>query len=354
MTRARWRLQDRGRLMRISGFERHALSICVAAAILAGCGGSQPPTGAPGAVPQSTALATRADRGTSWMLPEAKSDDLLYVSNFKRSEVDYFSYPAAKLVGKLSSLHDISGLCSDAAGNVWVVTQTNTLGTLVEYAHGGNQPIATLSIPGQDPLGCTVDQSTGSLAVVHDVSDVSIYQNEQGSPQTYGDGDLGFVNSLTYDTNDDLFLYGSKLIGDSRLPVLGELPNGGTSFSNVTFHQRVLLKTFAQWYGKDILLSGITGITGRKDGRTETEKVWKVTVSQSGLKVAGVTSFDVVGKSGIGQSAWLQGTTLIQQDQTGGNEVYFFSFTAGGAPIKTIRNSPGGRWTSITISLAPK
>ena len=34
---------------------RYALSSCAAAAMLAGCGGSQPPIGAPGAMPQSRA-----------------------------------------------------------------------------------------------------------------------------------------------------------------------------------------------------------------------------------------------------------------------------------------------------------
>src|SRR5580704_238438 len=38
--------------MRISGFSRHALLCCVAAAMLAGCGGSQPPIGVPDAMPE--------------------------------------------------------------------------------------------------------------------------------------------------------------------------------------------------------------------------------------------------------------------------------------------------------------
>jgi hypothetical protein len=38
-------------------FGRCALSIGVVAAMLAGCGGSQPPIGAPGAMPQSRARA---------------------------------------------------------------------------------------------------------------------------------------------------------------------------------------------------------------------------------------------------------------------------------------------------------
>jgi hypothetical protein len=42
-----------------------ALISCVAAAMLAGCGGSQSPIGAPGAMPQTNALATQAERGKS-------------------------------------------------------------------------------------------------------------------------------------------------------------------------------------------------------------------------------------------------------------------------------------------------
>ena len=44
---------------------RYALSSCVAAAMLAGCGGSQPPIGAPVAMPQSRAIAQRTARGAS-------------------------------------------------------------------------------------------------------------------------------------------------------------------------------------------------------------------------------------------------------------------------------------------------
>ncbi|HEY2475816.1 MAG TPA: hypothetical protein VGI19_13585 [Candidatus Cybelea sp.] len=47
------------------------LQICATLALLAGCRGSQPPIGAPGATPQTSAAAAHADRGTSWMLPEA-------------------------------------------------------------------------------------------------------------------------------------------------------------------------------------------------------------------------------------------------------------------------------------------
>ena len=87
-------------LARLSHSGRYALSSCVAAAMLAGCGGSQPPIGVLGAAPQTSAVARHADRGKSWMLPEAKSKDLLYVST--SDSVYVFSYPKGTLVGTLT------------------------------------------------------------------------------------------------------------------------------------------------------------------------------------------------------------------------------------------------------------
>ena len=135
---------------------RCALSDCVAAAMLAGCGGSQPPIGAPGAMPQTSALATHADRGKSSMLPEARSEDLLYASNQGDASSEYgdvliFAYPEGKLVGTLTGFSAfVQSLCSDRSGNVFVTASTTDLsqGYVYEYSHGGTQPVATLSDQG--------------------------------------------------------------------------------------------------------------------------------------------------------------------------------------------------------------
>jgi hypothetical protein len=71
----------------LSRFELRAI---LAAALLAGCGGSQPPIGAPGALPQTSAIATHDNRAGLWMPPSptarhsadyAASGPLLYVTN---------------------------------------------------------------------------------------------------------------------------------------------------------------------------------------------------------------------------------------------------------------------------------
>jgi hypothetical protein len=75
---------------------RYTLCICVAA-MLAGCSGSQPPIGAPGAMPQTSAIATHADRGKSWVpngsaeTPGGKTKGRLFVDVATASIVEIFS-----------------------------------------------------------------------------------------------------------------------------------------------------------------------------------------------------------------------------------------------------------------------
>jgi hypothetical protein len=68
----------------------------IAATLLAGSGGSQPP----GAIAQTSVIAAQGERGESWMLPEAKNEALLYTSTEKGVYIT--SYPRGKLVGTLA------------------------------------------------------------------------------------------------------------------------------------------------------------------------------------------------------------------------------------------------------------
>ncbi len=180
--------------MRSLGLGRYALSSCVAAALLAGCGGSQPPIGAPSAMPQSRAIAQRAGRGGSWMLPEAKGEDLLYAGN-KISRVNVFSYPAGKLVGTLSE--SAYSFCSDKNGNIFVVQPLGSQSEILEYAHGGAEPIQTLYDANAVAVACSVDPTTGNLAVINfstnglqGPGNVAIYQGAQGTPLLYSDASI--------------------------------------------------------------------------------------------------------------------------------------------------------------------
>ena len=206
-----------------------ALSISVAAALLAGCRGSQFPPGAPGVGPQSGAIAQQASRAGSWMLPEAKTDTLLYYSDGAETVV-VLSYPQGKLVGTLRGFYGANGVCSDAVGNVFITTGGTE--TVVEYAHGGTEPIATLGDFGYYPLGCAADPITGNLAVANlaafdqSAGTVAIYSGAQGKPTNYMAPNFNRYRWCAYDSSGNLFVD-----GDAGLT---EMPYGGQSFTNIS------------------------------------------------------------------------------------------------------------------------
>jgi len=91
-------------------------------------------------MPQSATAAGDATRGRSWMLPEAKGDDLLYLVSNGDNATYVYSYPTAKLVGTLVGGGQYA--CADKAGDVFIASEAG----LTEYLHGGTKPIkSTLS-----------------------------------------------------------------------------------------------------------------------------------------------------------------------------------------------------------------
>lgn len=117
---------------------------------LAGFSGSQPPIGAAGPMAQSRAIAT-SDRGGSWTLPEAKSEDLLYATDLEEG-VFVYSYPGARLIGQLTA-YEPFGDCVDDSGNVYIAEAYG----VEEYRHGGSEPIKTFDPDGGfgDFASCT-------------------------------------------------------------------------------------------------------------------------------------------------------------------------------------------------------
>ena len=152
--------------MRIYRFERYVLGACVAVMTFSGCGGSQ-----------VTSVAASADTmpkriqgysaAISRMEPKASQQDLLYLaSSSSEGSVYVYTYPQGRLAGTLTGFIAPRGECSDSAGDVFIVAYSNssyTASTIYEFAHGGTDPIATLSDP-DGAVGCAVDPTTGNLA----------------------------------------------------------------------------------------------------------------------------------------------------------------------------------------------
>ena len=162
------------------------------------------------------------------MLKEASSEPLLYIIG--SDGVAVVSYPQGKLVGALKDNNSPQGLCSDANGNVFVTEYVTE--DVLEFAHGGTQPIAKLGDYGYYPFGCAIDPTTGNLAVANYNSmngsggNVAIYANAQGKPTDYTAPGFGSYSWCAYDDQGNLLVDGD---GSGY----AEMPAGSNSFNDI-------------------------------------------------------------------------------------------------------------------------
>ena len=331
-------------------FSRCALSIG-AIALLAACGGSQPPVGSPGAMPQSRAIATQTERSGSWMLPEAKGDKLLYASDIRHNVVVAYTYPEGKQVGKLSGFPaSPGGLCTDSLGNVFVTTQGNgqsfSSSYVYEYAHGGSAPISMLNDPGF-AKGCAIDPVTGDLAVTNNYAgtgdpngNVAIYQSASGSPITYSDPNGGVLVWCTYDENGNLFANGN---------VLDELVAGSNGLNQVKI--RGIGDTGSIQWNRGRLIIAAEGPGGP-------ETLYKVKVERGVGKIEGtITLSSIRDKRANGQvQYWIEGARVIGPGLADGGNILLqvWKFPQGGFPVRTIHPHNLIRtFQGVTVSVAP-
>ncbi len=307
----------------------YVLSISAGAALLAGCGGSQPPIGAPGAMPQTTALATRADRGKSWMLPEAKSEDLLYVTNY--SGVSVLTYPESKRVGVLKGFFSAAGECVDQYGNVFIGNEKPV--GVYEYAHGGSKRIAKFLTKHVGAIGCAVEPVTGNLAVTGSSSSVNIFERGRKQPLVITDPKMFFNIFCTYDDKGDLFVGGSSnASGGLRL---AEPPAGARKFAGISIGPTIDPTQNIQWDG-----AHLAALAFVKHG---TKK--KIAIAQ--LAIDG-TQATQVGSTPLERPAYIilqcfitKGTVILPNwslRQGQHDDVLFYHYPKGGRPFVQLTN----------------
>ncbi|HEY6325589.1 MAG TPA: hypothetical protein VIW73_03595 [Candidatus Cybelea sp.] len=305
------------------------LSIGVAAALLAGCGGSQLPTGVAGTTQQSPTIATHANRDGSWMLPGAKSGKLLYVSAPVDQKVYVYSLPAGQLVGTLTGLVNPAGECSDKAGHVWIALNVGGLGpgTVVEYARGGTKPIAKLD-DSDPPQHCSVDPTTGNLAVAPAYGGhrgIAIYANARGLPK-YHRAKNADPWDCVYDNSGNLFVaaaigpYASKLYW---------LRKGAATVTKYFLYPPEYADDGIGWDGQHLVIS--------PDGYDLYQYTQHNQVGETVLKGGG---FDTTA------SLWIQGSTLIAVN---GYAVAFYAYPSGGYPFKVMNNAYSADGLTVSI-----
>jgi hypothetical protein len=192
----------------------------------------------------------------SWIAPEAKKSDLVYISNFYGSDILAFTYPGGKSVGLISDVPDAQGECTSKTsnGNWWVVA--SGANEVLEYAHGGTAPLKTLSEDVGEPAGCTVDPTSGNVAVaILGTGNIVVFTGGSGSGTTIADS-LSSTYSAAYDDEGDLFVSG---ITASSGYVLLELSKGGNSFETITLHPNIRPGSF-QWHRNYLAVGSFDGI----------------------------------------------------------------------------------------------
>jgi hypothetical protein len=368
--------------MRTSGFGNYALGLCASFAMLAGCGGGSQSQLAPsGPLQQSSAqsrlgqlsegvvdtrmsggaqtgvVALHPDLGRSWMSPGATSKDLLYISNYASNSVVVYSYPQDKLVGTLTGFHEPDGLCTDKKGGVWIVNNQESQSSedVVEYKHGGTKPIATVYDPGEIPVACSIDPTTGNLAVTNietyasGPGSVALYGHAKGSATLFAVPQMVEVYFCGYDDKGNLFVDG---VGSHGF-LFAELPKGKKTFKNITLKGgTILYPGEVQWDGKYVAVGDqeyqLVGSPPEYDSA-----IYQTT--GAGGKIVGTTVFggshDVVGFR-------IEGKTVIGGDRSPygyktPDDVAFYKYPAGGKPTKTLKkgfDQPYG----VAISLGPQ
>lgn len=331
----------------------YVLKVGAILALLAGCAGPQLPTAAPGAMPQSQVIVMRGDHTGSWMLPEAKTDNLLYVtditmmiSNF--GSVLVLKYPRGTVVGTLTGFDNPLGDCVDPAGDIWI-TSSGT-GTVEEFAHGGTAPIATLRSK-TNLQGCAVDPTTGNLAVATQNGGVAVWTGARGAPKFYGLQYVG-LNYCGYDDKGNLFADGLKRYNQF---VFAELPKGSTDLKVITLnHAMGNAIGEVQWDGKYITLDNARDRTHGAVSRA----IYRVKVSGSGGTIVSASRFPDLQKVTFAQS-WIQGARVVipfsPQPDRPLKRVGFWEYPAGGQVTKILTPAKTSKheFAAVTVSLAP-
>jgi hypothetical protein len=279
--------------------------------------------GLPTTLRSGSAVVVHSNRGRSWMDRSAKTQSLLYVTDSGTNTVVVYSYPNLKIVGTLTGFTNPQGDCVDKANNVWIAnTQASQL---IEYAHGGTTPIATLSDPNQYPVGCSFDPTSGNLAVSNFYStngppgSVSIFKKGSGTPTVYTPPNFAVVYYLGYDRKGRLYLDGI----DSGSSFLFASFNRKT-FKNITLDHPIGGPGAIQAIGKDMVVG---------DQTNGANAAYRFAIRGSTGKLMHTTP--LTGANDIVQFYILNKALVGGDFNPNGSTADRFKYPAGGTPTKT-------------------
>jgi hypothetical protein len=354
---------------------RFTIAASAALALAAGCSGNGTPSaglppGSAGAQTQSNAhrpiapnmsaiALTTSERivptihtnpNASWMSPEAKHTQyLLYVSDEAAGSVNVYAYKkkAGKLLGQLTGFQFPYGDCIDNSGNVYITDFA--AGQIVEFSHGGTTPVQTLADPYGDPIGCSVDPTTGNLAVGNFsgagstcMGGVVVYADATGTGTLYQDKDFDYYWPPGYDNQGNLFIQGRKKHWNRGKTGIAELAAGTSTLMTVSLSGgKIEFPGGMQWDGHYM-----TATDQRFQG-TRDSGIYRVTVSAAKGQIVGSTPLTdtecMKTKASVNDvvEPFINGTARPDHAVVAGNlacsyRYDFWNYIKGGDPKRTL------------------
>ncbi len=283
----------------------------------------------------------------AWMDSIAKKVDLLYISD-GNGEVTVYTYWQKSLVGQLTGFTQPLGECVDKADDVFITDYGAQ--KIIEYAHAGKKPIATIDDSPYAPYSCSVDLATGTLAVANEAGgsthgNIAVYANVKATPKLYTDKNIPDFQACAYDNRGNLL--GSNGQDESRYANFAWLPKGGSRLLDVTLPGPE--KSWA-WEGVD-------GI--QWDGRyfvIDDYSLYRESVSNGQGYYIGETDLQIFG--GQAGPFWIynihpnkQGTQVVGvYNDFSYPYVYYWNYPAGGDSVASISKGLD-KPVAVTVSL---
>jgi hypothetical protein len=280
----------------------------------------------PAWLPTPRAIVCHRNTEKSWMSPAA-AGPLLYVSDIGAEDVDVFSYPGGKQVGKLTGFSEPAGLCTDRKGDVFVVDSGSD--RILEYAHGGTSPIATLL--GGTPLGCSVDPRSGNLAATNFMAgpngfgSVMIFTKARGTPQQYNA--LYHTYFCAYDDAGNLYVDG--FANDGQVALI-EFAKGQSTLTQLGLQTNSGWAGGLAWNGKHLLMED--PLANKFVPSRPTNAIYVLSIVSFVAMLE--QTMPLGGALDVAQFA-VRGKTVIAADASNENVVYY-PYPQGGSPTKTL------------------
>jgi DNA-binding beta-propeller fold protein YncE len=346
--------------MRISGVAQYAFGVFATVAILAGCS-SRSQVAPLDSMHQSAADLGLSAQGTRYQrslsvaaagvsrlnVDHSKSEmndvrrdasnRLLYISDEGSQRVEVYNFPSKGRpthAGKLTGLTFPQGECVDKARHHIFIANTGE-SQIWEFAYGAVKPTVELIDPGQYPVGCSIDPTTGNLAVTNIRSwasapgSVSLYTppfNNGNTPvSTVSDSTFSAVYFDSYDAHGNLFIDG---LNGYRFQ-LAELPKGSPTFTDISISNAITFPGGVNYDAKRGYLD-ITDQTAQYQGA----ETYGYTVSGSMATLMQTTPMS--GSCDIVQSSLIPGLGEIVGPDLCNVNANTYKYPAGGSPDRII------------------